>query len=143
MGLCGWGRGTGWFLLGLIETYSITKDKELVRIISELVNVYEIYQMQNGAFSSNVQLKSGADSSITAVMAYFYSFCAKEFGNERYKKIAQKAFKYLMSVTRRNGEIDFSQGDTKGIGFYSQTFDIMPFTQGITNLAVKTYREIR
>lgn len=36
-----------------------------------------------------------------------------------------------MRNTRRSGEIDFSQGDTKGIGIYSQTYNIMPFTQGI------------
>jgi unsaturated rhamnogalacturonyl hydrolase len=36
----------------------------------------------------------------------------------------------LQKVTRRNGAIDFSQGDTKGIGMHSQRFDILPFTQG-------------
>ena len=28
--------------------------------------------------------------------------------------------------------VDYAQGDTKGIGFYSRTFSIMPFAQGMT-----------
>ena len=36
-----------------------------------------------------------------------------------------------MSVTRRDGAIDFSQGDTKDIGVYSMLFDVLPFTQGL------------
>jgi len=43
---------------------------------------------------------------------------------------AERALAYLMRVTRRSGEIDFSQGDTKDIGVYSARFDILPFTQG-------------
>lgn len=27
--------------------------------------------------------------------------------------------------------VDFSQGESKAIGVYSQTFDILPFTQGL------------
>ena len=46
------------------------------------------------------------------------------------KNEAQKSLQYLQSVTQRNGAIDFSQGDTKAIGVYSQNFDILPFTQG-------------
>ena len=38
--------------------------------------------------------------------------------------------RYLQSVTRRDGTVDFSQGDTKGIGVYSMNFDRLPFTQG-------------
>ena len=43
---------------------------------------------------------------------------------------AQKALKYLKSVTQRNGAVDFSQGDTKTIGVYSQKFETLPFSQG-------------
>lgn len=43
---------------------------------------------------------------------------------------ANKAIRYLMKVTRRNGAVDFSQGDTKDIGVYSMLFNILPFTQG-------------
>ena len=52
------------------------------------------------------------------------------FKEINYNEEAKKALDYLNSVTRRNGAIYFSQGDTKAIGVYSQNFDILPFTQG-------------
>ena len=45
---------------------------------------------------------------------------------------ATKAEKALMSMTRRNGLVDFAQGDTKGMGLYSDYFSTMPFVQGMT-----------
>lgn len=41
-----------------------------------------------------------------------------------------------MASTQRNGAIDYSQGDTKGIGMYSTVFSIMPFIQGLTYLTI-------
>ena len=41
-----------------------------------------------------------------------------------------------MSVTKKNGEVDFSQGDTKDIGVYSILFDILPFAQGFALRAI-------
>lgn len=131
LGIYGWGRGVGWFLLGIIDTYQILKDEKLEQIILDLANKYIEYQREDGAYSSIVHLKQSPDSSATSVFAYFYANCSELFDNEKYYHISIKAIKYLMKVTRRNGEIDFSQGDTKGIGYYSMTFDIMPFTQGM------------
>ena len=45
-----------------------------------------------------------------------------------------------MKVTRRNGVIDFCQGDTKGIGLYATTFDLMPFVQGLTIRLVESIK---
>ena len=132
LGICGWGRGAGWFLLGLIDTYLVTLDEELEEIIHLLADKYCIYQNENGSFSSILQLKNGSESSATSVFAYFYACCYNIFKNEKYKDISKKSLHYLQSVTRKNGEIDYSQGDTKGIGFYSLTSNIMPFTQGMT-----------
>ena len=43
-----------------------------------------------------------------------------------------------MKATRRDGTRDFAQGDTKGIGSYSQIFDRMPFAQGMGLYLSKT-----
>ena len=51
---------------------------------------------------------------------------------------AIKIEKALMKATRRDGTIDFAQGDTKGIGSYSQIFDRMPFAQGMGLYLSKT-----
>ncbi|MED0978653.1 hypothetical protein P4T48_03595 [Bacillus paramycoides] len=53
---------------------------------------------------------------------------------------ADKAINYLMKVTRRNGVVDFSQGDTKDIGVYSMLFNILPFTQGFCIRMINSYK---
>ena len=75
-------------------------------------------------------MQNGYDSSATVVMAYFYKRCFEIFKDEEYMDISKKCLRKLKSVTRITGAIDWCQGDTKGIGVFAQTFDIMPFAQG-------------
>lgn len=142
LGIYGWGRGAGWYLLGIMDSYLVTKDKELKSIIIDLADKYLEYQKDDGSFGSILQLKNGSDSSITAICAYYYACCEKLFNKDKYREISEKCIAYLMSVTRRNGEIDFSQGDTKGIGLYSTTYDIMPFTQGMALRAISILNKL-
>ena len=129
VGIFGWGRGVAWFIIGVLETYKQLPDnhqekKYLQNILSDLAKTLKKYQKENGSFSWNIFLTDDrSDSSATAVFAWLF----KEIN---YNEEAIKALDYLNSVTRRNGAIDFSQGDTKAIGVYSQNFDILPFTQG-------------
>lgn len=129
VGIFGWGRGVAWFIIGVLETYKQLPDnhqekKYLQNILSDLAKTLKKYQKENGSFSWNIFLTDDrSDSSATAVFAWLF----KEIN---YNEEAKKALDYLKSVTRRNGAIDFSQGDTKAIGVYSQNFDILPFTQG-------------
>ena len=143
LGVYGWGRGTGWYLLGLIDTYLVLKDENLKNIILNLAEQYLKYQNENGSFSPMLQLKNGADSSITSIMAYYYVKCADIFKEQKFYNCSKKCLEYLKSITRKNGEIDYSQGDTKGIGYYSITYDIMPFTQGMTCRAINSLRSIK
>ena len=87
------------------------------------------FQHDDGGFSANLALP-GYDSSITAVAGYFYSLCEQISYSEEFTNAKKKCIRKLRSCTRKNGAIDYSQGDTKGIGVYSTTYDIMPFTQG-------------
>ena len=129
VGIFGWGRGVAWFIIGVLETYKQLPDnhqekKYLQNILSDLAKTLKKYQKENGSFSWNIFLTDDrSDSSATAVFAWL-------FKEVNYNEEAIKALDYLKSVTRRNGAIDFSQGDTKAIGVYSQNFDILPFTQG-------------
>ena len=78
----------------------------------------------------------------SAVLSLLLHRLGKEAGNGGYLDAARKGRDYLMTVTRRNGIVDFSQGDTKGIGYYSTRYEHMPFTQGITLLlALETQEE--
>lgn len=141
LGNIGWGRGCGWYLLGLIETAIILNENNLWKKAYYLAEKYKDYQNTDGSYCSNLAFGGSKDSSITAIMAYYYIICAKYFSKEDYKDTAEKSVYYLMSVTRRNGIIDFSQGDTKGIGNYSTCYDQMPFTQGIAYRAYKLLKE--
>ena len=72
------------------------------------------------------------DSSACAMLAYCYAYMADLLKNEEYKNLAEKMRHKLKLVTRRNGIVDFSQGDTHGIGFYSEKLCIVPAAQGFT-----------
>lgn len=136
-GLFGWGRGMGWFAIGLADTYlEMPKDHPEIESIRHLMAQFArtalTFQTRNGNWNWNV-LNSHAnpDSSATATIAYFLQVASSlpALQNEA-RHAVENASKYLMRVTRRTGAIDLSQGDTKDIGVYSQEFNILPFTQG-------------
>lgn len=131
LGIYGWGRGVGWWMLGIIDSYLEKPSEQLKRMIIETADKIAKFENDNGGFSSNLALKDNTESSTTAIAAYFYQKCYEITSKKDYQKIMDRCMTALMKNTRRSGEIDFSQGDTKGIGIYSQTYDIMPFTQGI------------
>lgn len=143
LGLCGWGRGLGWFAIGLIDSWiELPNNNKYKNILEEIVikyaNAILKVQLDNGGFGWTVTRKeTRIDSSTTATLAYFL-ICASEIKEitERCLEGYNKAIKYLMSVTKKNGEVDFSQGDTKDIGVYSVLFDILPFAQGFALRAI-------
>jgi len=137
LGLYGWGRGIAWFSLGLMDMWRELPEgsegsKKLERIIILLARSLFPLQTPQGAWNwTAIRPETRADSSATAVLGWFMrnasvieeisGDCSRSYG---------KAVAYLMSVTRRNGIVDFSQGDTKDIGAYSHLFNKLPFTQG-------------
>lgn len=138
VGLSGWGRGLGWFVIGLIDTWhtlpeSHPQKTELKILVIKTARSAIKFQEKNGGFHWLLfDRKTRLDSSTTASLAWFFTVAAHipEI-NEQCLVAREKALDYLMSVSRRSGAVDFSQGDTKGIGVYSQNFDILPFTQGL------------
>jgi unsaturated rhamnogalacturonyl hydrolase len=137
VGLFGWGRGLGWYAIGLIDSWTALpndhKDKKM--LTQNVINFAKTalqYQNTDGSFNWLVtQYDARKDSSTTATLAWFFANAMniEELSNEC-KLATDNALNYLKSVTRRNGSIDFSQGDTKGIAIHSTEFDILPFTQG-------------
>ena len=138
VGLFGWGRGLGWYSYGLLELYHTVpyehpRKNELGIAIQSFVEAALKFQHTDGSWSWIMfDSKSQKDSSITAVLGWVLSNLPLELQTKETKLALNLSQLYLKKVTRRNGAIDFSQGDTKGIGIYSQTFDILPFTQGFT-----------
>ena len=148
LGIYGWGRGCGWWAEGLADTFrelsqaeGFDPEKEFIlEKISEFAEAAIRFQCENGAFDRNVLCFSGEDSSATAMLAYFLAYAGRITGNDKYIKSAEKAMEYILSATRRSGIVDWSQGDTIGVGFYSDASIIVPAAQGF---ALRTYLMLR
>ncbi|MEK4581197.1 MULTISPECIES: glycoside hydrolase family 88 protein [Bacillus] len=136
LGLYGWGRGLGWFAIGLIDTWNeLPENNSYKPVLEESVRKFAKATMkfqQQGNWNWTVtRNECGPDSSATSTLGWFMLNAAKiEDISKECLESADKTIGYLMGVTRRNGAVDFSQGDTKDIGVYSTLFDILPFTQG-------------
>ncbi|MHA6485267.1 glycoside hydrolase family 88 protein [Paenibacillus sp. strain BS8-2] len=139
-GLYGWGRGLGWFAIGLIDAWSelpaedVANKEKLAGMIKRFAKAVLSFQHASGSWNWSVNRdEARADSSATATLGWFLVRAADiEELQAACKEGAERAANYLMRVTRRGGEVDFSQGDTKDIGVYSMLFGILPFTQGFT-----------
>lgn len=140
LGVYGWGRGVAWYLIGLVDTYNNLMNKEYKNLLREWIfeaaEKYIVYQRTDGGFGATLQRTKTYDSSATAAIAWFYSCCYEMFANEKYKQVKEKCINKLLLCTRISGAIDWCQGDTKDIGVFSQTYDIMPFAQGMVLRAI-------
>ena len=143
LGVYGWGRGVAWYIIGLLDSYLNAYDSTVKESIRKLMFLaaesYKDFQSLDGGFSHILQMENGYDSSATAVLAWFYSCCARIFCEEEYLEISKKCLNKIKTVTRITGAIDWCQGDTKGIGTFALTYDIMPFAQGMTLRAVSVF----
>ncbi len=151
LGIYGWGRGVGWYALALLDTYNELQDKhpakefikeQIVLLASTIVKL----QREDGGWGHSLLLKDNIhDSSATAVCTYFLgsAICKKIISYEVYNKYVERGIHKLQASTRKNGIVDFSQGDTKGIGIYSFVFRELPFTQGITLRAITAVNSLK
>lgn len=146
LGLYGWGRGLGWFAIGLIDSWNeLPRDNEyknkLEVIIRGFAEASMSFQKKDGSWGWTVtRHESRSDSSATATLAWYLLNAARIEGISKECLVStEKAISYLMRVTRRDGAVDFSQGDTKDIGIYSTLFNILPFTQGFCIRLISAY----
>jgi unsaturated rhamnogalacturonyl hydrolase len=148
VGLYGWGRGLGWYAIGLIDTWKIIDDQHpskdsLTSAVVAFTKTALQFQKPNGSWGWLVtQTTSRSDSSATATLAYFLSGAAvlDEVRGDALMGY-KKAISYLQTITRRSGAVDFSQGDTKAIGVHSTDYNILPFTQGFTLRAIYSNKQ--
>lgn len=138
LGLYDWSRGLGWYALGLCELYRLMarhgrpEAAGMARRILALAEELLPLQKKNGGFGWMVaRPESVFESSGTALLGLLLLAAYRISGEERFLKAAFRAEKALMGVTRRNGVLDMCQGDTKGIGMYSDVWSLMPFAQGM------------
>ncbi len=149
LGIYGWGRGSGWWAYGLADSFmqlSRTDGylEEKAVILKELLRFADTvleYQLSSGAFDRNLLSPSGEDSSATSMLAYFFAYAGKLTEKKQYTEAASKALEYIYSVTRRDGTVDYSQGDTIGVGFYSTAAIVVPAAQGFALRAYMMLKE--
>lgn len=137
LGKLGWGRGTGWYAMGLIDTYEIVgeEEKDLLRdwvlqLAEELVN----YQKGNGGWSSTVSVSdSPTETSASAMLFYFLkkAVTLNLISKKGYESSIEKAEEYLRSQTNPLGMIMNTEAECLGLGNYSMNYTYMPFTVGM------------
>ena len=129
LGVYDWGRGLGWYILGITETFDLKGNRtRILRLAEEMLN----YRLPSGGLGSLFFSDKRSESSGTALLGLLFIKAYEFTGKEDYLSAAISAEDSLMCATRRDGAIDYCQGDSPGIGLYSQRFDILPFAQGIT-----------
>lgn len=138
LGIGDWGRGCGWYALALAELLRCGADvtapaEDLARAILPL-------QQHSGAWSRQLLSESGIESTATAMLGHLCAVLYAKTGSELYKTAAQNAQRALLSAVRKNGETDYAQGDTKGIGFYSVRLTASPAAQGFALLLTEELR---
>lgn len=147
LGIYGWGRGCAWWALGITDslktlmesnTYQIEKVTLLKHCI-EFAATMKKYQRDDGAFTRMIFTTSLEDSSAGAMLSYCFAYIAELTDNDEFTDCSRKVLKHLKTCTRRNGVIDYAQGDTMGIGFYSNSLRVVPAAQ---SFAVATAKKI-
>lgn len=134
-GLHDWARGIGWYVWGLTVSADLADHStRIVRIADALLPL----QKDNGGFGRFIFNRSGrAESSGTVMIGLLMNKAYSLTRNNKYLECAIRIEHFLMSITRRDGAVDYNQGDTPCTGYYSYIFSIMPFAQGMTLLFSK------
>lgn len=127
MGVCDWSRGTGWYILGLLESDST---RERILRLAERMRELQRVDGSFGCFLFNPS--SPRESSGTALAGLLFCKAYDLNRDASFLESAEKCVRALMKMTRRDGALDYAQGDTLGLSLYSTRFDILPFAQGMT-----------
>ncbi len=149
VGLLGWGRGVGWYAVGLIDTICSLPRGDQARIRFELAcqrllaSIHRFQRPDGGWGSLLTQHSSRFDSSATALLTYF--LCRmKEEGLCDVPHAADaitRAVSSLKAHTRQDGKVDFSQGNCMGFDRMSKRYAPTAYAQGMTVAAMHHYRQ--
>ena len=76
-GIIGWGRATGWLLMGMSGIICDTGDKEVLAAFREIIDAVFTHQRRDGLFSWQLEAMDGpADTSATAMWPTARTDCA-------------------------------------------------------------------
>lgn len=138
LGIGDWGRGCGWYALALSELLRCGADVN--EDAAQFAHAVIPLQQENGAWSRQLLSERGIESTATAMLGHLCAVLFAATQDAQYEAAAGKAQRALLSATRKNGETDFAQGDTKSIGFYSVRLTAVPAATGFALLLTEELR---
>ena len=146
IGVIGWGRGAGWFGIGLVDTLAWIDESHKDRPVLEdalrsLATGLRRYQRPAGGWGALVNVDSPYDSSATAMLAYVLEKGMRLGILPRdYSREGTAAMDSLKHHTRSDGTVDFAQGDVMGLARHSGAFLPAPYAQGMACVALAEAR---
>jgi rhamnogalacturonyl hydrolase YesR len=151
LGLQGWGRGTGWYMIGLIDTMlELPADHVAIpRLRDAFVSAAATLrsrQRSDGHWTWSILSRSGpADSSATSFIGYaLMRAISGGVLDEDYLDVVMRAVSALMRVTRPDGRVTGSSGEAKGLGDYVGFYGPQPWLQASTaslGLLTQSFRD--
>lgn len=132
-GSINWGRGIGWYLLGLSSYYEVTGEyyKEFIGIKNSL----EKLQLDNKLYSQFPGSSISYDASTSTM--FLYSFIHLY---ELYKD-RKELITIFSDFIDKNGYLMQTSGDTYGLNSYSETFGLSELSQGILLLLLSKTKQ--
>lgn len=140
LGLHAWGRGVGWYLLGLIDTLgempSDHPDFVYLRdVFRQTAEGLTAYQRPDGHWTwAILHIGDHSDSSTTSLVGYSLARGVENGLLDRsgFHYGIESALLALQASTRPDGWVDGGLGECLGLGKYPQNYAPSPWLQGAT-----------
>lgn len=146
LGLHAWGRGTGWYMVGLIDTLAEMPQNHprralLRQAFVDAASSLRECQLANGHWNWAVLHRIGpTDSSTTSMLGYsLLRGIEIELLDTSFMAVVDKAIKSLPIVTRADGVLDGSLAECRGLGKYPQNYRPTLWLQGATTAFAALY----
>ncbi|MDR3312997.1 MAG: glycoside hydrolase family 88 protein [Oscillospiraceae bacterium] len=152
-GVYGWGRGCAFLFLALTQSaaaldaaaaertwlveQALAFSKALLRI-----------KLPGGGWPWLPLAEDRPEASATAMLGYGFALLAELLPDAHMQEkstcleAAKQAQNCLMPLTRRDGAVDFAQGDTQGIGLYSTRREPLPLAQAFSLCLAKALQKL-
>lgn len=137
LGLHGWGRGTGWYMMGLVDTLAeISPEQDGY---SELAGAYTAaaesllqFQRPDGHWNWAIPHRSARyDSSTTSLLAYGLARgCQIGLLGASFQSSIESAMDALVRVTRPDGLLEGGSAECRDLGQYPQHYGPRLWLQG-------------
>ena len=137
LGAHGWGRGTGWYMLGLIDTIvEMPKghpDRSmLLEAYRAAANSLRIFQRGDGHWNWAILHREDMFDSSTTSMVGYSLLRGVQAGilDQSYRPVILSALSALVYSTRSDGLLQGSLAECRGIGKYPQSYGPQIWLQG-------------